>query len=63
MLINQFLVNMVSHAQSTQNNKFSKSLQYFNKEMRDEVDFSTSWYYHISWAGPGMPKVLKITSM
>ena len=27
------------HAQSTQNNKFTLSLQYLNKNMKDEVDF------------------------
>ena len=30
---------MASHAQISQNNKFSISLQYLKKEMNDEVDF------------------------
>ena len=29
---------MASPAQSTQNNKFAKSLQYLKKEVRDKVD-------------------------
>ena len=33
------LVSMASLAQSTQNNKFVKSLQYLKKEVRDKVDF------------------------
>ena len=33
------LVSMASLAQSTQNNKFAKSLQYLKKEVRDKVDF------------------------
>ena len=30
---------MASLAQSTQNNKFAKSLQYLKKEVQDKVDF------------------------
>ena len=30
---------MAKHAQSTQNNKFVKSLQYLKREVRAEVDF------------------------
>ena len=30
---------MASLAQSTQNNKFAKSLQYLQKEVQDKVDF------------------------
>ena len=30
---------MTGPAQTTQNNKFAKSLQYLKKEVRDEVDF------------------------
>ena len=37
-LILSILVNMASLAQSTQNNKFAKSLQYLEKEVRDKVD-------------------------
>ena len=33
------MVNMASLAQSTRNNKFLKSLQYLEKEVRDRVDF------------------------
>ena len=38
-LILSILVNMAILAQSTRNNKFSKSLQYLEKEVRDKVDF------------------------
>ena len=38
-LILSILLNMASLAQSTQNNKFAKSLQYLKKEVRDKVDF------------------------
>ena len=31
---------MVKHFQSFQNSKFALSLQYLEKEVRDEVDFS-----------------------
>ena len=30
---------MLNHSQSPQNSKVSMSLQYFKKEVRDEVDF------------------------
>ena len=38
-LISSFLVTITRHAQGTQNNKFSISLQYLKKEGRSEVDF------------------------
>ena len=38
-LILSILLNMASLAQSTRNNKFAKSLQYLEKEVRDKVDF------------------------
>ena len=38
-LILSILVSMASLAQSTRNNKFPKSLQYLEKEVRDKVDF------------------------
>ena len=38
-LILSMLVSMASLAQSNQNNKFAKSLQYLKKEVRDKVDF------------------------
>ena len=38
-LILSILVNMASLAQITRNNKFAKSLQYPEKEVRDKVDF------------------------
>ena len=58
---------MDSLAQSTENNKFTKSLQYLEKEVKEKVDFCTdqhqsipkSWHYHIWWVQPGMPKMLK----
>ena len=38
-LIPSILLSMASLAQSTWNNKFTKSLQYLKKEVRDKVDF------------------------
>ena len=38
-LVLLILVNMASLAQSTQNSKFAKSLQYLEKEVRDKVEF------------------------
>ena len=38
-LILSILVSMATLAQSTQNNKFAKSLQYLEKEVRDKVVF------------------------
>ena len=32
-------MGMVKHSQSSQNSKFTMSLQYLKKEVRDEVDF------------------------
>ena len=34
-----FLMGMVKYSQSSQNSKFSMSLQYLKKEVRDEVEF------------------------
>ena len=39
-LIPLFLLAIASHAQTTQNNKFSISLQYFEKKRGNEIDFS-----------------------
>ena len=33
------LIGIVKHSQSSQNSKFTMSLQYLKKEVRDEVDF------------------------
>ena len=33
------LVDVASHAQSTQNNKFAISLQYLKKNVKDEINF------------------------
>ena len=38
-LILSILVSMASLVQSTRNNKFAKSLQYLEKQVRDKVDF------------------------
>ena len=32
-------MGMVKHSQSSQNSKFAMSLQYLEKEVRDQVDF------------------------
>ena len=62
---------MAKYAQSTQYNKFAKSLQYLKKERRDEVDylhtskhqnFRTS-YYQFWLALPVMPKVPRIIGL
>ena len=39
-LILSVLVNMACLAQSVRNNKFAKSSQYLEKEVRDKVDFA-----------------------
>ena len=36
---NMILMGIVKHSQSSQNSKFTMSLQYFKKEVRDKVDF------------------------
>ena len=33
------MIGMVKHSQSSQNSKFAMSLEYLEKENRDEVDF------------------------
>ena len=33
-------VRVARHAESTKNNKFTKSFQYFKESVKDEVDFS-----------------------
>ena len=33
------LIGIVKHSQSSHNSKFTTSLQYLKKEVRDEVDF------------------------
>ena len=38
-LVVSFVLVIASHAQSTQDNKFVRSLQYLKKHGRDEVDF------------------------
>ena len=38
------MIDMAIHAQSIQNNKFAKSLQYLKKEARDKVDFYAHKY-------------------
>ena len=59
-----------SHAQSTQNNKFAKSLQYFKKKMKDEVDFleqiNVKVFHRLMQSYligmiRGIPKIFKIT--
>ena len=39
-LMLSILASMASLAQSTRKKKFAKSLQYLEKEVRDEIDFS-----------------------
>ena len=38
-VILSLLMGMIKHSQSTQSNKFAKSLQYLKKEIRDGVHF------------------------
>ena len=58
---------MASLVQSTRNNKFSKSVQYLKKEVRDKIDFCRDKLQSIQNVGTvisdGMPKVLKIATM
>ena len=69
-LVLSFLLIIAGHAQSTQNNKFAKSLQYLQK-VRSEIDVLCRWSSQLilsfltrhAYFSPGMPKVLKITSM
>ena len=53
-LILSILVNMASLAQSTRNNKFAKSLQYLEKEVRDKVDSSRDKLQSIQEVGTVM---------
>ena len=53
-LILSKLVNMASVAQSTRNNKFAKSLQYLEKEVRDKVDFCRDKFQSIQEVGTAM---------
>ena len=41
------MVGMASSAQIAQNNKFSKSLQYLKKQLRDEMQMSITDLYKI----------------
>ena len=45
---------MASLAQSTRNNKFAKSLQYLEKEVRDKVDFCRDKLHSIQKVGTVM---------
>ena len=40
------LMGIAKHSQSSQNNTFVMSLQYLNKEVRDEVDFLHADKHH-----------------
>ena len=64
-LILSIFLSMASLAQSILNNKFVKSLQYLEKEVRGKVGFCRDKFQSIQRVGmqPGMPKVLKITTM
>ena len=41
------MVGMASSAQIAQNNKFSKSLQYLKKQLRDEMQMSITDLYKL----------------
>ena len=62
-------VCIARHARSTENNKFTKSLQYLKENVKDEADFcllskvSSKWYYHFRCVWPGTPKLPKIKSL
>ena len=71
-LIVSLWVCIVRHVQSTQNNKFTISLQYLKEIIKDEVDFLSAdkrqrffkvilSLYACVW--PGMAKLPKITSL
>ena len=44
-----YLIGMVKHSQSSQNIKLAMSLQYFQKQVRDEVDFFHANKYQMSY--------------
>ena len=50
-LILSILVNMAILSQSTQNNKFAKSLHYLKKEVRDTVGFCRDKFQSIQKVG------------
>ena len=66
-LMLSIFLNMASLTQSTENNKFAKSLQYLKTEIRDSTDkhrgIQKVGTNHTWWVQPGMPKVLKIFAM
>ena len=45
------LVSMASFGQSTRNNNFAKSLQYLQKEVKDNVDFCRDKFQSIQKVG------------
>ena len=69
-MVLSFLLVITGHAQSTQNNKIAKSLQYLQK-VRSEIHVLCRWSSQLipsfltrsAYFSSGMPKVLKITSM
>ena len=68
-----FWVCVARHAQSTQNKKFTISLQYLKEGMKDEVNFFSAdkcrWFlqndtiYHFRCVWPSMPKLSKIINL
>ena len=69
-MILSLLMGMIQHSQSTQSNKFAKSLQYLKKRLGMELIFcmqinikvSTNWHYRFQWKRPNISKVPKIGS-
>ena len=53
-LILSILVSMASLSQSTRNNKFTKPLQYLEKEVRDKLDFFRDKLQSIQKVGTAM---------
>ena len=62
-----FLIGMVKHSQSSQNSKFSMSLQYLKKEVRNEFEFldrdKHQSLLQLDFSTLSILSVLKVTSL
>ena len=61
-LVLLLLMDVTRHAQSTQNNKFAISLQYFKEEVKDKCVFLHEDKYQ-NCPYPGLPKIPKIANL
>ena len=62
-----FLIGMVKHSQSSQNSKFSMSLQHLRKEVRNEFEFLDEGKHQsllqLDFNTLSILRVLKVTSL